>query len=51
MAGKSPVLATQEQIAALESKAVGSDRAEADMTLTGPHAADAVAQIHAIGAS
>jgi len=30
MAGKSPVLATQEQIAALESKAVGSDRAEAD---------------------
>ena len=30
MAGKSPVLATQEQIAALESKAAGSDRAEAD---------------------
>jgi Homeodomain-like domain len=30
MAGKSPVVATQEQIAALERKAVGSDRAEAD---------------------
>jgi Hydantoinase B/oxoprolinase/Helix-turn-helix domain len=50
MAGKSPVLATQEQIAALESKAVGSDRAEADrarailLTLRGwtnPHLAEA----------
>src|ERR1700752_5293040 len=30
MAGKSPVLATQQQIAGLDSKAVGSDRAEAD---------------------
>jgi transposase len=30
MAGKSPVVAAQEQIAGLESKAVGSDRAEAD---------------------
>jgi transposase len=30
MVGKSPVMATQEQIRALESKASGSDRAEAD---------------------
>ena len=30
MAAKSPVLATQEWIARLESKAVGSDRVEAD---------------------